>query len=304
MEMKMSGHGLYGDSLATHMRLERALPLVSRTPNKGMVAVTQCISETPNHGLTEPMPYEDAFLAVMQVRETAKDLYLDGRLVSRAPVPAGSLVFHDLRRRPSANFKSPFHTLNFYLSRSVLEELADQSNASKISDLKIEACVSYSDQLVKTLSLMLLPAFERPQERNRLFADYIILAVAAHVLQKYGGIAPRGKSARGGLAGWQERRAKEILSANLGGEISVSELAAECGLSTSHFCRCFRYTTGLTPHNWLLQRRVSIAKALLVKNDLSLSEVALACGFANHSHFSRVFRRQTGLSPNRWRRES
>ena len=112
----------------------------------------------------------------------------------------------------------------------------------------------------------------------------------------------RPKYVRGGLAPWQERRAKEILCANLDGRMPLNEVARECRLSVSHFSRAFRRSTGAAPHNWLLTRRVDLAKEKLRDDRLSLLDVALACGFADQSHLTRVFTRMVGVSPGAWRR--
>jgi AraC family transcriptional regulator len=105
----------------------------------------------------------------------------------------------------------------------------------------------------------------------------------------------------GGLAPWQVRRAMEILGANLDG-VPLKELAQECGLSVSHFSRAFRRTVGVAPHNWLLMRRIEVAKQKLRRSQLPLSDVALACGFADQSHMTRIFTRMVGTSPGAWRR--
>ena len=86
------------------------------------------------------------------------------------------------------------------------------------------------------------------------------------------------------------------------GEITVMQLAAACGLSGHHFSRAFRHSTGVAPHQWLLQRRIEKAKQLLRQSRLPLSEVAAVCGFAHQSHFTRAFARLVGVSPGRWRR--
>jgi AraC-like DNA-binding protein len=107
---------------------------------------------------------------------------------------------------------------------------------------------------------------------------------------------------RGGLAPWQVKRAKEILCANLDGRVALKEVARECRLSVSHFSRAFRRSMGVAPHNWLLTRRVELAKEQLRGGRLSLLDVALACGFADQSHLTRVFTRMVGVSPGAWRR--
>jgi AraC family transcriptional regulator len=73
-------------------------------------------------------------------------------------------------------------------------------------------------------------------------------------------------------------------------------------LSVSHFSRAFRRSMGAAPHNWLLTCRVEAAKEKLRDHRLTLSDVALACGFADQSHLTRVFTRIVGVSPGAWRR--
>ena len=111
-----------------------------------------------------------------------------------------------------------------------------------------------------------------------------------------------GRCGPGGLAAWQERRAKEVLSANLDGSVPLKDVARECRLSVSHFSRAFRRTMGVAPHHWLLTRRVEVAKEKLRNTRLPLPEVALVCGFADQSHLTRVFTRTVGVSPGAWRR--
>jgi len=112
----------------------------------------------------------------------------------------------------------------------------------------------------------------------------------------------RASIPHGGLAPWQARRAQELMNANLDGKLPLRQLAEQCGLSTRHFARAFRQSTGVPPHRWLLGRRVERAKDLMRDPALSLAEVALACGFADQSHFTRMFTTVVGVSPGVWRR--
>src|SRR5258708_19223392 len=96
---------------------------------------------------------------------------------------------------------------------------------------------------------------------------------------------PVSRLAAGRLAPWQERRAKEIISANLGG-VPLADVARACRLSTSHFQRAFHRTVGMAPHKWRLSRRIELAKEKLRDGRLSLSDVALACGLSDQSHLT------------------
>ena len=107
---------------------------------------------------------------------------------------------------------------------------------------------------------------------------------------------------RGGLAPWQLKRAEALMSKNLGVQVPLDQVAEECGLSVRHLARAFRQSTGVPPHRWLLNQRVQRAKELLPNAKLSLSDVALACGFGDQSHFTRTFTAAVRLSPGVWRR--
>jgi AraC-like DNA-binding protein len=100
------------------------------------------------------------------------------------------------------------------------------------------------------------------------------------------------------------KRACERLESDLSGKFTLEQIAAEFDLSVSHFARAFRTSTGLPPHQWLLQQRVKAAKQLMTVRNLPLSEIAMSAGFANQSHFTRVFSSVVGVSPGVWRRET
>jgi AraC-like DNA-binding protein len=155
---------------------------------------------------------------------------------------------------------------------------------------------------MSSLTQTIVAALERPGEGTGLFVDCMALAFCAHALITYGGVSAAPLSMRGGLATWQFRRACEFIEANLDGDPSIADIAAECGLSSSYFTKAFRQALGMPPHAWLSMRRIDRAKTLLIEGRLELSEIALACGFVDQSHFSRTFVKIEGCSPGKWRR--
>src|SRR4029077_15865135 len=107
--------------------------------------------------------------------------------------------------------------------------------------------------------------------------------------QRYGVLQKTGRSSKGGLAPWQKIRASEILHENMHGRIRLSDVARECGLSTSHFARSFKTSFGISTHQWLIQHRIEHAKELMVQTTMSLLEIAVQSGFTDqaafHAHF-------------------
>jgi len=111
-----------------------------------------------------------------------------------------------------------------------------------------------------------------------------------------------GRLARGGLAGWQLRRVAEHVDTCLHGPIFTSTLAEVAQLSTGHFCRAFKTSTGETPHAYVIRQRIRRAQLLMRETRDTLSQIACACGLSDQAHLTRLFRRLLGTTPNSWRR--
>ncbi|TXH33410.1 MAG: AraC family transcriptional regulator [Rhodospirillaceae bacterium] len=107
--------------------------------------------------------------------------------------------------------------------------------------------------------------------------------------------------ARGGLPPGVTRRVLEYVETHLSEKMDLAVLAGVAGFSVFHFAREFKQTAGVTPHFYLLQKRVQRAKEMLARTNLSLSEIALAAGFADQSHLARHFRRMVGSTPREFR---
>lgn len=298
----MTEGGLYGRRLGQHFGLGNPPAFVTRSLKTVELAVTQLKCDTSDHGMTIPLPREEAYVVELQICRSDREFWVDGRALGKRTLADGVATFYDLRRNPACYMLSPFHSLAFYLPRKAFDEIADETGARHIEDLSYEPGTGVDDPILRNLGLSLLGAFERPEQVSRIFIDYAALGFCAHIAHTYGGMRAKAPLARGGLAPWQERRAKEILSSDLARNIELKALARECGLSVSHFSRAFRHSTGAAPHRWLLEYRVDTAKPLLRDRELALSAVALACGFADQSHFTRTFTRVVGVSPGAWRR--
>jgi AraC-like DNA-binding protein len=94
---------------------------------------------------------------------------------------------------------------------------------------------------------------------------------------------------------------EEYIDLNLQKNLSVEELASHLRMSTSYFARSFRSSVGLTPHAYVMRRRLLHAQELIASTDLPLIDIAVATGFADQSHFSRRFHQMTGVSPRTYR---
>ena len=284
---------------------EEALPvLIARPSRKTEFAVTRLTHDVHGSGTLVSSPRLDGFgLTLLLADFPAFDLSFNGKAIRALPSRIGESHLCDLNSEIIAHFTCPIDVLYFYVSRPMLNAIADECGVSRIETLHVAPGVGFNDAVVREIGLSLLPSLGRIEHANRLFMDHIGTALLVHLAHAYGNIPNTPQQAGGELAPWQQRRAQEMIVARLDGEISLEELALECDLSRSHFARTFRKTTGRLPHRWLIEERVARARDLLLHSKSPLVEIGALCGFANLSHFTRVFTRATGVAPGEWRRQ-
>jgi len=107
-----------------------------------------------------------------------------------------------------------------------------------------------------------------------------------------------------GLTAPQFKRVEEFIESSLDLTIDLQSLSATCGLSVSHFVRQFKLTAGVSPHQFVLRRRVERAKRLLKDTNEPVAQVAITCGFSHQEHLTHTFRRYTGDTPASFRRSA
>jgi AraC family transcriptional regulator len=138
---------------------------------------------------------------------------------------------------------------------------------------------------------------------GRLFLDSVEQAIAVALVSGYAVRQRPVQVSRGGLGPARLRRIGELVQARLEGDLSLDEMARSVGLSTAHFARVFRKSTGETPHQFVLRQRLERAKAMLRTPDARVLDVAVACGFKTQQHFAQVFRDGCGVSPTSYRQD-
>jgi len=128
---------------------------------------------------------------------------------------------------------------------------------------------------------------------------------ATSLLQRQVDPQPVEKTADGGkerLLVWQARKVLDYIDRHITGRVPVADLCALVGRSEAHFSRSFKGTFGHSPHAFVVRRRVELAAKHMLQTDMSLSDIALGCGFADQAHMCKQFRVVTGQTPAAWRR--
>ncbi|MFM0552084.1 AraC family transcriptional regulator [Paraburkholderia sediminicola] len=200
----------------------------------------------------------------------------------------------------------PLSTVHLHIERSLIDSVADQLELGGSRELSLGDAMQFRDPLVAAMLAALHRAAADPAD-SRLYVDALVHALAAHLLQHYS----RGRPALAGLPARPERperlvprrirRVTDYIRANLAGDLAISELAAQAGLSSFHFARVFRRETGETPHQFVSRLRLEEAARLLRATDQTVLQIAIAVGFENASHFSVQFKRDYGVTPLAYR---
>lgn len=213
----------------------------------------------------------------------------------------GSIYIRNLADRYRADLRGAFDFLLLEVSRTFLFELAQEHGWRGGLDLVCRA--GTIDPMLSHLVGTVEPLLENSGRASPLFVDHLGVTIGIHLIEQYGAAdSLLGTSRQVSLSRSQLATACEMLASNADQDLSIATIARRCGLSRGYFIRGFKESTGKTPHQWALSRRVEQARGMLTDSDMSLADIALACGFADQSHFTRVFSRITGLPPGGWRR--
>lgn len=133
------------------------------------------------------------------------------------------------------------------------------------------------------------------------YCEAMALAAVRHLQHRHFANGRAAQSRISALPRWQLRRVEEYVEGNLERAIRIADLARLCGYSAGHFHRAFRQTCGMTPLEFVNQRRVQRAVGILqAQPGLTVAELAERVGYSSPNHFARLFRRLVGVGPARY----
>jgi AraC family transcriptional regulator len=160
------------------------------------------------------------------------------------------------------------------------------------------------DILIQSLILTLKTEIETGGIGSHLLVDSLKTTLAIHLLRHYCTTQPNPPNDSDGLSQAKLRQVVDYIHAQLHQDLRLSEIAAIAQMSPYHFLRLFKQSTSLTPHQYILQRRIEQSKLLLHHSELSIAQIASQVGFADQSHFTRCFKRTMGVTPRQFQRRS
>jgi AraC family transcriptional regulator len=186
------------------------------------------------------------------------------------------------------------------LDDAFLKRLALEAGGSCSPQLRLES--GLQDEVFLHLLLSMRAELTAGCPSGRLFSE-LLGNTAVHYALKHFTEVPCVEIRRGGLSPARLRRVKEYIDSYLDADLGLSALAVIAGMSAYHFGKSFKMSTGLTVHQFVLDRRMQRARILLRNQRLRVCDVAGMVGIPNQSHFARVFNKTAKCSPQAFRRD-
>ena len=177
---------------------------------------------------------------------------------------------------------------------------SDEKTIKILNDIPSGMILTDCTRLQEVISsAKMLVNSKKANDRMELFS---LVFKAISLLATYHSFAPREKANSSDMYTSRIINTKEYLDTHYSDKITLEMMAAPAFLSPNFFRVKFLEIMGISPHDYLIQVRVSKAKNLLENTDTPLSEIALMCGFESQAYMNYVFKKETGTSPGKYRR--
>ncbi len=183
------------------------------------------------------------------------------------------------------------------LSRVILENWGADPNT-----IEIVPQFLVRDPVIESIVTQLAVEARSGAPSGLLYAESACEFLAYHLVQRHSSLSKSPGQSLGGLPAHRLKVIRSYIEENLGNPISLRELAGLARVSVRHFERAFRQSLGVPPHRYVLERRVSAARDLLLSQpNLPIEAIARQLGFSSSSHLSAAFSRRMGCSPAAFR---
>lgn len=218
----------------------------------------------------------------------------DGRAMI---LPAGQARDWHLERRDEVRH------LHLYLAPSLVRAVAAEAELNP-DNVELLAAYGVCDPQLDQIAAMLLADLRSDELGTRIHAEALTTVLAVRLLRRHSSLNPSRMRGAARLPSPVLNRALDYIESNLSEDLALEGIARAAGFSPYHFARLFKASTGLSPHQYIIRRRVERARILLTTTNRALPQIASEVGFANGSHLSLHFRRLFGVGPSDYRRDA
>ncbi|MGF6771906.1 AraC family transcriptional regulator [Paraburkholderia sp. GAS199] len=285
-----------------HVTAEKAQNSDSTDTAPKLFEVSRWSSEAPEVWATSVEPRQ--FLVAICLRQAMSSFSVGGVPFHDGVIDRGAILVFPAGQEIRGTFHTASDFLHVYVPSYWLTEWLDSDQASAAQSPLAAAPIHVRDSLVVKLTGTLLHALHGRASTSSMYADGITLSILARLLEIIAArvsVKPVRGSSVSPLEAWRVKIAVDFIDQRIDRSLTLAELGAAVGLSSMHFAARFRAATGISPHTFILRRRIEHAQTLLATTRSTVADIALSVGFRTQAHFTTVFRRHVDDTPHRWR---
>jgi AraC family transcriptional regulator len=193
-------------------------------------------------------------------------------------------------------------TLHFIIKPNLLRKVAIETECLNPDRIELLPMLKTRDLKIEQLAQLFLAEMTGDRFGKRLYLESLSEVLAVHLLRNYCVFEPLFPKYTNGLTPDKLRQTIDYIQAYLDTDLSLEVMAKQIGMSRCYFASQFKQAMGISPHQYVNQQRIKKAQQLL-RQERSLVEIALDCGFASQSHFNKVFRQYVGMTPKNYQQQ-
>jgi AraC family transcriptional regulator len=250
-------------------------------------------------GFDVPKHSHSSILLCMQLNASLRLGWKLERGVQIVVLDAGSLTLHGAAGCYSATLEGAYNRVLFELDHKHLEHLTE----GRVAGARVEIAErwSFKDSRLEHLLKTLYAELREGAPAGRLFGEQVGNAVAMLLAKQYSVIRPDVYGSGGQIPSFRLKKVFDYVEASLHQDIHLSDLASVAAMSPYYFARLFKKTTGICPHQYVIQFRIGRAKEMLRTSKMSIYQIGVCVGYGDPKHFRTLFRREVGISPSDYR---
>jgi len=212
-------------------------------------------------------------------------------------VPAGQSSYWCQAPDMSDLICAPLHIC---LKPELIQQVAE---ASDIDSKRFELVHSFGRQDVQLhqIGMLIFAELRSGGMMGKLYVESLTQALVIHLLRHYSTLARPIPLRTESLTHVQVQQAIDYIHAHLNQDLSLAELASVVNISPTYFASLFKKVMRISPHQYVIQKRVERAEVMLKRTDLAIADIALQVGFSSQSHLTQQFKRLTGVTPKQVR---
>lgn len=203
----------------------------------------------------------------------------------------------------SAEFEGTGQFQQVWIDRSVFRDVASNFAKGDPDHIRLPDFTSIFDPVISHAMTTIMNETSVPSAGGQLMIDAAAQQIAIAILRRNINRPPQRETVRM-LSSMELQRAIDFIEDQIEENKGLDALSKNVGMSMYAFAHAFKESVGVSPHQFLIQRRITRAQGLLARGKDTIADIAYACGFSSQAHMTNIFAKHVGISPAKYRKST